>query len=199
MDESGELFVAVGSRKLLQRPRKAGVGLCFEEDEVLPELADQVARLCRHVRYHGVFEVEFLETDDGRHLLIDFNPRFYGQMALEVDRGIDLPLLAYRQSLGDHYGVAALVARARSELGARPPRVWCNSIQLRTFLALGRLSRAVDRRESQRWRAWLAEHRRHATDAVTSPGDPGPALAEIALTLRRLLVHPRAMLNETRG
>jgi D-aspartate ligase len=197
VDATGEHFVAIASRKVLQRPPKAGVGLCFEEAVVRPELAERLARLCRHVGFHGVFEAEFLEIE-GRHLLIDFNPRFYGQMALDVDRGLDLPRLAYLDAMGDGPGVAELVAQARRNVAGSPPRVWCNSIHLRMHLALGRGSRAMSAREARRWRSWRQTHRGHVTDAVASEGDPGPALAEGVRTLWLLLLHPRALLREVR-
>ena len=50
-------------------------------------LAAAVARLCRGLGYFGAFEVEFLREGE-RRMVIDFNPRFYGQMAFDVKRGL---------------------------------------------------------------------------------------------------------------
>ncbi|MHB8876311.1 MAG: carboxylate--amine ligase, partial [Myxococcaceae bacterium] len=113
IDESGELFVARAARKVLQRPRRLGIGLCFEDAEPIPEVFAQVAALCRHLHYHGVFEVELIETPSSR-LLIDFNPRFYGQMAFEIARGLPLPALVYEAALGCRDTIRFEVARARA-------------------------------------------------------------------------------------
>jgi D-aspartate ligase len=195
VDASGELFVAVASRKVLQRPRTAGVGLCFETDGVRPELAASVARLCRHVGYHGVFEVEFLDAE-GSFQLIDFNPRFFGQMSLDIDRGLDLPRLAYLHAVGDTAGTAALVAEARRRLASEPGRRWCNSIQMMSYLTLRRLRRGGDRGEWRRWRRWCRAHGAQMTDAVLTRDDYGPAALEIAVMASGMLRHPRAWLRQ---
>jgi hypothetical protein len=46
--------------------------------------------LCERIGYYGAFELEFVVTQ-GRMLLIDFNGRFYNQLAF----GMDLPKLVY--------------------------------------------------------------------------------------------------------
>jgi hypothetical protein len=51
--------------KVLQRPRKLGVGVCFEGVPVHQELASRLLDLFKRVRYHGVFEAEFIETRGG--------------------------------------------------------------------------------------------------------------------------------------
>ncbi len=88
------------------------MGLLFEEAPVEEAVLDGLLRLCRCLGYFGVFEVEFVRTE-GRHHLIDFNPRYYGQMQFEISRGLGLPQLAYRAARGDAAGVAALAEAAR--------------------------------------------------------------------------------------
>jgi predicted ATP-grasp superfamily ATP-dependent carboligase len=122
IDETGELYVARASRKVLQWPRRLGMGLCFEEAEVHPRLADDVARLCRHAGYCGAFEVEFLESR-GRYQLIGVNPRFYGQMAFDVSRGLDLPRLVYLGATGDRSGLRSELEQAR-QTARRPRSTW---------------------------------------------------------------------------
>ena len=54
VDRTGELFVARGAVKVLQRPRKLGIGLCFEEVPVDPELAEKVrAHQLADSKWHG--------------------------------------------------------------------------------------------------------------------------------------------------
>jgi predicted ATP-grasp superfamily ATP-dependent carboligase len=71
--DDGQL-VARAAMKVLQRPRKAGIGLCLEGRAVEEPLIEQLGALCRTVGYHGAFEAEFVVADD-RRVLIDFNPR----------------------------------------------------------------------------------------------------------------------------
>src|SRR5262249_42010760 len=58
VDRDATLLGMRASRKLLQRPKVAGVGLCFEDAPVDPALAERLVALCRHVGYFGVFEAE---------------------------------------------------------------------------------------------------------------------------------------------
>ena len=99
IDRTGEHVVMRASRKILQRPRRLGIGLCFESAPLHAALADGVMRLCRELGYFGIFEIEMIESD-GRFLLIDFNPRPYSQMAFEIARGVPLPYLAYLDATG---------------------------------------------------------------------------------------------------
>ena len=86
MDRSGTHFVAGAVRKMLLRTEPAGVGVCFESMPLAPALAEQTARLCRMLGYFGVFEVEFI-WDGASWAAIDFNPRFYNQMAPRLREG----------------------------------------------------------------------------------------------------------------
>ncbi|HMK72021.1 MAG TPA: carbamoyl-phosphate synthase, partial [Myxococcaceae bacterium] len=47
VDRSGELIGARAARKVLQRPRRVGVGLCFEAAPVRQEAVEGIVRLCR--------------------------------------------------------------------------------------------------------------------------------------------------------
>ena len=94
IDRTGESMVARGTIKVFQRRRPVGIGVCFEACQLDNELAERVRALCREVGHFGVFEIEFLRWQQ-KWVAIDFNPRFYHQMALEVARGLPLPRWAY--------------------------------------------------------------------------------------------------------
>jgi hypothetical protein len=79
------------ARKALPWPRRLGLGLCYEHAEVDPDAASKGLALCRRIGYHGAFEAELIRRAGGL-LLIDFNPRFYGQMSFDIARGSPLPL-----------------------------------------------------------------------------------------------------------
>ena len=139
---SGEILGIRASQKIMQRPRGVGVGLLFRDAPVDPGALEGLARLCRRTGYFGVFEVEFVWADGG-HRLIDFNPRFYGQMQFEVSRGLPLPQLAYRAAMGDAPGVAALAEAARHP--RQSVDIYAFGFGLRMVSALrGLLRRPVD-------------------------------------------------------
>jgi predicted ATP-grasp superfamily ATP-dependent carboligase len=189
IDESGELFVVRASRKVLQWPTRLGVGLCFESAEVLPSLAACVARLCRHVGYFGPFEVEFVGSE-GKHQLIDFNPRFFGQMGFDASRGLDLAYLAYLAATGERTELEQAVRLARQETGRGSAGVYCHRIDLELSLGLLRCAGRISREDSASWHAWLTRNR--VTDAVLDRDDWGPGLAEAAAALVRRAIHPRS-------
>ena len=57
-----------------------------------PELAEESARLCRAVGFHGICDLDWrFDRRDGRYKLLDFNPRLGAQFRLfETGPGIDL-------------------------------------------------------------------------------------------------------------
>ncbi len=185
------MFVVQASRKVLQRPRLLGTGLCFEEADVDPGLAAGVERLCRNVGIDGVFEVEFVESR-GALRVIDFNPRFFGQMAFDVDRGVNLPLLAYLAAVDDLPALDRAYASAREAAGRRGGRAFCNHVQFRSQQILRRVAGASSDGESARWSGWLARHRGRITDPALDRGDWAPGAVEVLREAAHTLRHPRA-------
>ncbi len=195
IDATGGTYLTRACRKVFQRPRKLGIGLCFEAAEVDAGIAERVKALCLSVGYRGVFEAELLETAGGP-LLIDFNPRFYGQVALDVARGLDQPLLAYLQAIGDGEGLAA-AAGAMKAAAEGAPDAWCDRVHLALFLASIRATGAKGA-DGRRWRRWLAAHREGLADPLIDRSDLLPAavvgLTSLALSVR----HPRATYRAAR-
>jgi predicted ATP-grasp superfamily ATP-dependent carboligase len=186
-------IVARGAMKVLQRPRKVGIGLCFEGREVEIELVDKLAALCRRVGYYGAFESEFI-VHGKRRLLIDFNPRFYSQMGFDIARGLPLPMLVLHAARGEHANMQAGIEQARAW---RPSglEVYCHKTMLDLVLGLQGLSGQMSRDEVRRWRAWYAQHRATATDAVRDPGDTRPGLIDAAQWARHFARHPRSFVR----
>jgi D-aspartate ligase len=190
VDRWGCRVVARAARKILQRPRKLGIGLCFEEAPLRPELVKGLTALSQLVGYHGVFEAEFIEAG-GRFLLIDFNPRFYSQMAFEVGRGLPLPLLAYEAALGRDGALTAAEQRSAEPAG----RVYTHRGIFELLTRGQRLTGRMSAAETARWRGWLRAHDGRTTDAVLDGGDRLPALVDYAHTAYRYLRHPRAFVR----
>jgi predicted ATP-grasp superfamily ATP-dependent carboligase len=192
VDEEGEL-VCRAAMKVLQRPRKVGIGLCFEDRPIEQDLADKLARLCKHVGYHGAFESEFIVAGDAR-LLIDFNPRFYSQMGFDVARGLPLPMLVWYAARGETDRVAEELARARA-WRATGKDVYCHKTMLDLVLVLQGMSGQMSRDDVRRWRTWYSVHRAGATDAVRDPDDRMPAVVDAAQWVRHFAKHPRSFVR----
>ncbi len=184
---SGQIIATRASRKVLQFPRRAGVGLCFDSAEVDPRLVDQLAALCRNIGYHGVFEAEFIHHD-GRDLLIDFNPRYFGQVGFDIARGMQLPWLAQLCAVGNEKEAQEF---ARLAIESPRPSYFADSLALRWHLAIGALFGTVSAQERRKWHAWLGARPDHFVDAVVRPGDMVPALVAATSKFWYAVRHPR--------
>lgn len=186
-------IVARGAMKVLQRPRKVGIGLCFESCPVPEPLVAKLASLCKRVGYHGAFEAEFIAHGDNC-LLIDFNPRFYSQMGFDIARGLFLPMLVWHSAHDDREGLEAELGRAREWQGSGD-EIYCHKMMFDLVLGLQGLSGQMTRAEVKRWRAWYASHRSSVTDAVRDPDDRMPAAVDVAQWVRYFARHPRSFVR----
>jgi D-aspartate ligase len=188
IDRSGELFAARGAVKLLQRTQPVGLGVCFEAAPLEADLAAGIARLCRAVGHFGVFEVEVLCEED-RRMIIDFNPRFYGQMGFDLRRGLPLALFAWLGACGEDVELRERIRSAN--LGPDgPATIYCHRVVFEMMLLVRRLAGQMSPAEHHRWRQWLAQHREGAVDASADRHDPLPGVvhttAELLAGLRAL-------------
>lgn len=196
IDETGTLLGARASRKILQRPRRVGVGVCFESNELNPELIQTVVRICRRVGFYGAFEVEFIHSDD-RYLMIDFNPRFYGQMAFDVARGLPIPLLAYYSALGDRQRVLELAEAAKRASHDSTVDVHCNRLEFEIMMWAQRIARKLSSKEVAAWRAWHGRHKHRMIDPILDSDDRKPFLVEFIRQVLDMALHPRSFLRST--
>jgi predicted ATP-grasp superfamily ATP-dependent carboligase len=188
--DDGRLRGARAARKLLQQPRRLGTGVCFEEAPVVPELAAALERMVARVGFSGVFEAEFINAE-AEPLLIDFNPRFYNQMAFDIARGLPLPLLVYYKALGQQQLLQRTIDEALRGSPGPPDRAYVDLFSLRILLFGQGLSGALSREEKQRWTDWYKRHRGRLTYAVLDRDDRVPAfLAGLQLAVRYSR-HPR--------
>jgi len=195
VDEGGEAFVSRAAWKIVQRPRRMGIGLCFEEAPVDYALVERVARLCREVGFHGIFNVEFLDRD-GERYLIDFNPRMYNQMAFDVARGLPLPWLAYLAAAGRRGELRAAVDATRAWRGA--PRVFCNWFSTVLQINAQALAGALPASEGRRWRRWYGANRAVAVDPVADRRDWLPLLLDVGHQVFDTLRHARHFVRQLR-
>jgi predicted ATP-grasp superfamily ATP-dependent carboligase len=201
VDRSGEVMAARGTTKIFQRSRPVGVGVCYEASPLRSDLAEAVKRLCCEVGHFGVFEVEFLRVDGG-WAVIDFNPRFYHQMGLEIARGLPLPLWAYLGACGENSLLRAEVQRAaRAEDSSAV--AFCDRFTFALLLIAMAVTGRLSKREAARWKRWYADHRAVAVDVAVSGHDPLPgfvhALSEVKLGLQAMprFLRTPSMMSQT--
>ncbi|MFO0601326.1 MAG: carbamoyl-phosphate synthase [Myxococcaceae bacterium] len=192
IDETGQLFVARAARKLLQRPKTLGISLCLEACPLDPELAEKVRRLCLEVGYFGVFGIEFLQVG-GRPLLIDFNPRYYHFMALDIARGMRLPVMTLHASLGEWAALEAEVKRAQVE----ETRVdsFTYRFQLKELLVAQAATGTMPVPESLKWWQWFRAHGPKLIDAVDDEGDRLPHVVDVVTGVARRIRHPMTFIR----
>ncbi|MEI8026072.1 MAG: hypothetical protein WCI18_06970 [Pseudomonadota bacterium] len=186
--------VFLGSEKIFQRPRRLGVGIGFSARSVPTEISDRLLKLCESVGYFGVFEAEFVQDEaTGDFLLVDFNPRYYGQMAFEIARGVDLPRLAYFGATQNQVAFEKEVAKAK--LAVTRPEATSSKYALGWVLSLmikcQKLGGKVPRVEYRDWLHWLEDSRIPMYDAVSSKEDKWPKRIDQFLFWKHALRHPR--------
>lgn len=181
-----EVLAARASRKILQRPAGVGVGICFEGAPVVPELVAKLGALARHVGFFGAFEAEFV--GDGAHRLIDFNPRYYGQMGFDIARGAPLPWMLHLGALGRD---EVLRTQASDAIVEGAPRVYEDFMTLRLMLASRRIAGTLPAERQKKWKLWREAHGADVMDATLATDDPLPAVASAVSTLWGAARHPR--------
>lgn len=195
VDVSGSIFVARAAIKMLQQPRRLGIGVCFEDTPLDPVAGGAVGALCRETGYFGVFEAEFIRSGD-RRLLIDFNPRYYNQMEFEIARGLPLPLLVHAAACGDQPRLRAFALEAQAA-PAGDAQVYCHRSALAMIVGAQRISGRMEAGDVERWRTWYARHRGHAVDPAIDRDDMLPGLLATARQLWQAVRHPRAFFRST--
>ncbi len=192
-DRSGRHLVMKAAEKVLARPHRLGIGLCFEDAPVDGELAAGLCRLLERVGYYGIFEAEFIRAGK-RSLLIDLNARLYNQIGFDIARGLPLPTLLYDAALGHDQAVADAVASI-PRADDSGPRAFCNRFGLAVLVGAKRLSGNMSRVDAERWRAWLRDRQGRVIDAVADGDDPAPMALETAQQLLMYVRHPRAFVR----
>lgn len=187
VDQSQEIFLTRASAKVLQFPIRVGVGLCFESRPIDPKALDYLKAICKEVGYYGVFEAEFI-VDGDKLLLMDFNPRFYGQMAFELARKLPLDqlVLAYANNNID-YGKSVQEQEKTWNHNTvyRFSNRWRLWLILTTQAIAGRFSWA----ERRKWLTWAQQA---GCDPVYADDDPDPRRADIRSVAQSWIKHPRS-------
>lgn len=196
VDAGGTIRAARASSKVFQIPVQVGVGVAFEGRAVQARQLAQVQALMNAAGYFGIFEVEFIHVPaQERYLLMDFNPRIYGQMQFEVARGMLLPLMVHAAAVGDTATADALTADAVTavRVGSAVAERYCDSWTFRMLLGAQHLGGRLSAQERTRWVDWMSHP--GVIDAVAASDDPAPHTARRLTFARQLVRHPRASLR----
>jgi hypothetical protein len=127
--------------------------------------------------------------------LIDFNPRFYNQLALDVARGLPLPQMAYAAAIGDRAMLDTLFAQVPDE-ATRLRRGFCNVFGMQLLVGAQRVAGTMSASEASRWLRWYRENRSTIVDASLDGDDRAPFFVDVALQLYASMRHPRAFLRK---
>ena len=197
VDASGRLRAVRASVKVFQKPVKIGIGIAFEGLAVPPDLARHVQALATATGFFGVFEAEFIHVQaTGERLLMDFNPRFYGQMHFDISRGMALPQMVHASACGHTAELERLIdaaQRTQREAGAEQQR-YCNRWMFNTLLWAQRAKGALSAERHAHWRRWMAEG--EGFDFVADADDPAPYRNDQLNYLRHWARHPRASFRQ---
>jgi len=97
---SGEPLAVLTLRKIRQYPTEFGVGTVVESVRY-PELVELGLAFFRGIGYRGIGSIEFKVDDrDGRLKMIELNPRLWQQNVHATACGINFPLVAYMDLIG---------------------------------------------------------------------------------------------------
>jgi predicted ATP-grasp superfamily ATP-dependent carboligase len=188
IDRTGKLFVTRRATKVLQRSQPVGVGICFESLPAEPLLSKSVQSLCRALGYFGIFEVEFVRFN-GRWNVIDFNPRLFSQIGMDIRRGAPLPLLACLDAAGETTALRNAVALAQTE-NDDAKVVFYDRFTLRALLIAKAMTSRISREERAYWRTWVKENTNRSVDFAADETDAKPgiihALSEVYLGLKAI-------------
>src|SRR5207302_8343978 len=133
--------------------------------------------------------------DGDRLLLLDFNPRFYGEMGFELARGMPLATFAYLAALGRSGELRSAIEQFRRTPDG-PGRLYAHRFQLEVLLWAQRLTGKMSRADGRHWRKWLSAQDGELVDAVMDRDDWLPAVVEYAAQLYSYARHPRAFLHQ---
>jgi len=193
VEPSGRILGARASTKLLQTAR-VGVGMCFVATEVDPTALRHIAEVAQSVGYFGAFEVEFVRRE-GESLMIDFNPRYYGQMGFDIARGVPLPWIVHHAALGHTSGLDQLVSDV---VPPDAPTLYCDRVALACWLGTALVSGAVSPHEAARWYRMMNELSLYSLDASWRLDDPLPAVVGMAAGAWTALRNPLSYLRSLR-
>lgn len=160
----GRSLASVTARRTRQYPVEFGHSSSFVETFDQPAIEEPARRLLAAMRYTGLVEVEFkYDPKDGRHKLLDINPRVWTWHSLCGRAGVDFPYLLWCLLHGER------VPELRGRPGVRWMRMSTDLAAASSEMVRGRLS----------LRAYLRSLKGPLEFATFAVDDPMPALLRV--------------------
>jgi len=160
----GEPLAALTARRTRQYPADFGRASTYVETVDRPQIEGPARTLLRELGWTGLVEVEFKrDPRDGRHKLLDVNPRVWGWHTLGGRAGVDFPYLLWRMACGEPV----------PPVTARPGVRW-----VRTTTDLPAVAREVLARRMS-VRAYARSLRGPREGAIFARDDVRPAVSEV--------------------
>ena len=129
-------------------------------------------------------------------MLIDFNGRFYHQIAFDIARGMELPALAYAAATRNQAEVNRLMENGNA--GKHDDVAgFCYRFGLTTMVRTQRILRQISRKDAARWLDWSRGSSGTIIDAVRDPHDALPTFVDASQRLLHALRHPRAFVRHS--
>ncbi|MDB4528518.1 hypothetical protein N9193_01250 [Pseudomonadales bacterium] len=179
-DEKGELITIASHRRWRQYPPDRGTTSFGEipgtQDSAAEALMfEQTQRLLSSIKYHGIFGIEWLlDKNTGVYYVIDFNARPFTSVGHLHACGLNLPLLAYQDLVGENLSHVEIEPQLRH-------KYWIDLL-----LDLWSLQDKLDARTIS-IRAWLKTILRCRSCAYCSWKDPGPGFYRSLIIIKLLI------------
>src|SRR5947208_677859 len=162
----GSVLASATARRTRQYPADFGRASTYVETVEAPGVESPASRLLSATGYTGLAEIEFKrDSQTGRLLLLDANPRVWGWHSLGARAGVDFPFLLWQLSRGEE------LQEARARTGERWVRLSTDLPNACWEILHGRLSA----------RGYLRSLRGPVEGAIFAHDDPIPGLVEAAV------------------
>ena len=162
----GQAVGAMVARRRRQHPLEFGRASTYVETVDVPELEELSERFLRKINYYGLVELEYkLDPRDGVYKLLDVNARTWGYHSLGASAGVDFTYMLYADQLG------LPVTQCRG----KPGLAW-----VRTTTDIPAALVAIFHGDTG-LSSYFRSMKNCNVEAVFSPRDPLPGLAELAL------------------
>jgi len=154
------------ARRRRQHPLQFGRASTYVETVDVPILEELSERFLREINYYGLVELEYkLDPRDGQYKLLDVNARTWGYHSLGASAGVDFSYLLYADQLG----------LPVEECKGKPGVAWVRTTTDIPATITALLGGDID------FRDYFRSLRNCHVEAVFTPEDPLPGLAEIVL------------------
>jgi D-aspartate ligase len=168
----GQPLAALVATRSRQYPINVGYTSTFVEVVENSIVTEAATRFLSELNYSGAVEIEFkFDARDGAYKILDVNPRLWAWIGIGDTAGINFAYILYRSTLGE------MVPRPVARVDAAWMHLTRDFVAAFQELLVGRLTT----------NRYLSSYRKKVTFATFAIDDPLPMIAELPITLYRVL------------